>query len=60
VRVNPAVGVSKSIGLFVVYYLLTNFATSLAGQGLVEPRSAAWLPHAGMGMIAAWFMVRLR
>jgi len=60
VRVNPAVGVSKSIGLFVLYYLLTNFASSLATKQIVEPVVAAWLPHAGMATLAAWFFVRLR
>lgn len=60
VRVNPAVGVSKSIGLFVLYYLLTNFATSFATQGIVEPQVAAWLPHAGMASLAAWLFFRLR
>jgi lipopolysaccharide export system permease protein len=60
VRVNPAVGVSKSIGLFFLYYVLTNIATSLATKGLVDPALAAWLPNAGMGLVAAWFFVRLR
>jgi lipopolysaccharide export system permease protein len=60
VRVNPAVGTSKSIGLFVLYYLLTNIASSLATKQYVEPMYAAWLPHAGMATLAAWFFVRLR
>jgi lipopolysaccharide export system permease protein len=60
VRVNPAVGVSKSIGLFSLYYIFSNFAASLATKGLVEPVVAAWLPHAGMAALAAWFFVRLR
>ncbi|MSU65598.1 MAG: YjgP/YjgQ family permease [Opitutus sp.] len=60
VRVNPAVGVSKSIGLFVLYYLLSNFAASLASREIVEPVVAAWLPHAGMAAVAAWFFVRMR
>lgn len=60
VRVNPAVGVSKSIGLFFLYYVLTSFSTTLASKGFVEPVVAAWLPHAGMAMLAVWFFVRLR
>jgi len=60
VRVNPAVGVSKSIGLFVLYYLLSNVAASLASKEIVEPIVAAWLPHAGMALVAAWFFVRMR
>jgi lipopolysaccharide export system permease protein len=60
VRVNPAVGVSKSIGLFFLYYVFTSFATALASKGFVEPIVAAWLPHAGMAVLALWFFVRLR
>lgn len=60
VRVNPAVGVSKSIGLFVLYYLFTTVATSLATRGTVDPLVAAWLPNAGMAAIAVWLFIRLR
>src|SRR5439155_13918326 len=45
VRVNPAVGVSKSIGLFFLYYLLANFGYSLATRGIIDPLFAAWLPN---------------
>jgi lipopolysaccharide export system permease protein len=60
VRVNPAVGVSKSIGLFFLYYVFTSFATTLASKGFVPPVIAAWLPHAGMALLALWFFARLR
>jgi lipopolysaccharide export system permease protein len=60
VRVNPAVGVSKSIGLFFLYYVLTSFSTTLAAKGFVDPMVAAWVPHAGMALLALWFFARLR
>jgi lipopolysaccharide export system permease protein len=60
VRVNPAVGVSKSIGLFLLYYVLNNFATSLATQQLMSPVMAAWLPNLGMATLAAWLFARMR
>jgi lipopolysaccharide export system permease protein len=60
VRVNPAVGVSKSIGLFFLYYLLANIAASLATKQLVDPVMAAWLPNLGMLLLALWLFVRLR
>ena len=60
VRVNPAVGVSKSIGLFFLYYVMSSFATSLAAKNYVSPVVAAWLPHAGMALVAMWFFARLR
>lgn len=60
VRVNAAVGVAKSIGLFFLYYLFTNFAISLATRDIVDPVVGALLPHAAMGMLAAWLFVRVR
>jgi lipopolysaccharide export system permease protein len=60
VRVNPAVAMSKSIGLFFLYYLVSNLAGSLASKQLVDPALAAWLPDLGMAAVAAWFFVRLR
>ena len=60
VRVNPAVGVSKSIGLFFLYYILANFASSLATKGYLEPALAAWVPNVGLAALAVWFFARLR
>ena len=60
VRVNPAVGVSKSIGLFFLYYILSNLAASLAAKQIVDPQTAAWVPNIGMTALAAWFFARLR
>jgi lipopolysaccharide export system permease protein len=60
VRVNPAVGVSKSIGLFFLYYLMEQVAASLAAKQLMDPSLAAWLPDLGMAVVAAWFFARLR
>lgn len=60
VRVNPAVGVSKSLGLFVLYYILANLATSLATKNLVPAPYAAWLPNLGMALLALWFFARMR
>ncbi len=60
VRVNPAVGVSKSIGLFFLYYVLTNISASLGTKQIVEPELAAWLPNIGMTLLATWLFARLR
>lgn len=60
VRVNPAVGVSKSIGLFFLYYLLMNAGSSLATKQIIEPVTAAWLPNAGILGLAIWLFARLR
>ena len=45
VRVNPAVGVSKSIALFFGYYILTNILNSLGKQQILSPEVAAWAPN---------------
>lgn len=60
VRVNPAVGVSKSLGLFILYYILATVASALATKQWIEPEMAAWLPNAGMALLAVWFFIRLR
>ncbi len=60
VRVNPAVNMSKSIGLFFGYFLLTRLATLMASFGTLEPAAAAWLPDAAMAAIAVWAFARLR
>jgi lipopolysaccharide export system permease protein len=60
VRVNPAIGVSKSIGLFFLYYIFSNVASSLATKQLVEPVTAAWIPNIGMTLLAVWFFARMR
>ncbi|HVU25523.1 MAG TPA: LptF/LptG family permease [Opitutus sp.] len=60
VRVNPAVGASKSIGLFFLYYILANVGSSLATRQLVDPATAAWVPNIGMTLVALWLFARMR
>ena len=60
VRVSPAVGVSKSIGLFVLYYFLTTMATVLGSRGYLEPMWAAVMPNLAMTGLAAFFFGRMR
>jgi lipopolysaccharide export system permease protein len=60
VRVNPAVGVSKSLGLFALYYVLTIIGSSLATKGVASPMFAAWLPQGCMALLSLWFFARLR
>lgn len=45
VRVNPMVGVSKSIGLFAAYYVLTNIFNMLGSSQWLPPIIAAWSPN---------------
>jgi LPS export ABC transporter permease LptG len=60
VRVSPVVGVSKSIGLFFIYYLLTTLANTIGGRELLAPEIAAWLPNLVMIGLGAWFFGRTR
>lgn len=60
VRVSPAVGVSKSIGLFFLYYVLTMLSKVLGGGGYLEPMWAALVPNLTMTGLAAWFFGRMR
>ena len=60
VRVSPAVGVSKSIGLFFIYFILAGLATWLGGQGYLEPVWAALMPNLTMVGLATYFFGRMR
>ncbi len=60
VRVSPAVGVSKSIGLFFIYFILTGIATPLGGGGYLDPVWAALMPNLTMIGIATFFFGRMR
>ena len=60
VRVNPAVGVSKSIGLFFLYYLLANIGSLLGERQTVTPLLAAWLPNLVMILCSVVLFWRMR
>lgn len=57
VRTDPMVGVSKSLGLFVVYYLSVNVAR-FVGHDLFSPALAALVPNAVMLLLAIYFFRR--
>ncbi len=60
VRVNPAVGVSKALGLFVVYFVALRLGMVFGGRGYLSPTLAALLPHLallGAGGVA-WVRAR--
>jgi lipopolysaccharide export system permease protein len=60
VRVNPAVGVSKSIGLFALYYGMASLTQLLANRQVLDPALAAWLPNLAMGGLGLLLLLRLR
>jgi lipopolysaccharide export system permease protein len=60
IRVNPAVGVSKALGLFVVYFIALRVGLVFGGRGTLEPTLAALLPHLGLLGAGGWAWARLR
>jgi lipopolysaccharide export system permease protein len=60
VRVSPAVGVSKSIGLFFAYLFLNTLSTNLGGNGYMDPLWAAWLPNIALIGLATFYFGRMR
>lgn len=60
VRVNPAVGISKSIALFFGYYILTNILNSLGKQEILSPEVAAWAPNVFMILLTYVLIRRVR
>jgi lipopolysaccharide export system permease protein len=60
VRVNPAVGVSKSIGLFVVYFILMKTSNAMGTRMVIEPETAALLPSVLMLGVGGIFFLRMR
>lgn len=45
VRTNPMVGVSKAVGLFFLYYIVSSIGRMLGMQGTLSPMVAAWFPN---------------
>lgn len=60
VRVNPAVGVSKALGLFVVYFIALRVGMVLGGRGLLSPTLAALLPHIALLGAGGWAWAKAR
>jgi lipopolysaccharide export system permease protein len=60
VRVNPAVGVSKALGLFVVYFVAMRLGLVLGGRGSLSPTVAAVLPHLALLGAGGWAWSRAR
>lgn len=60
VRVSPVVGVSKSIGLFFLYYILVSFVTMFGAKGFIDPLVAAWAPNLAMLGVAGWLFAKMR
>ncbi len=60
VRVNPAVGVSKALGLFVVYFIAMRLGLLMGGRGTLSPVLAALLPHLALLGAGGWAWCRAR
>jgi lipopolysaccharide export system permease protein len=58
VRTNPMIGISKALGLFVFYVLITKIATLLGEKQTLPPILAAWSPNVFMASLAVFFSVK--
>jgi lipopolysaccharide export LptBFGC system permease protein LptF len=58
-RVNPMVGATKAIGIFVGYFLLAGICRMFGEQGFLIPVVAGWLPMGLMTFYALILIVRL-
>lgn len=58
VRVNPMIGISKSLAYFAGFYVLINFASALGEREIISAWFAAALPNLAMLGIAVWLLKR--
>lgn len=58
VRTNPMIGISKAIGMFMVFFLVSNVATVMGEGGLISPLAAALVPLGLVGVIASTIFVK--
>lgn len=56
VRSSPVIGVSKSVGLFIFYLVLSGLFELLGKKALITPIFSAWIPTVFMLLIAILFM----
>lgn len=60
VRVNPVVGVSKSLGLFALYFILLKLCATLGGRDVIPAMWAALLPSLAMLGVGIGFFAKMR
>ena len=60
VRVNPVVGVSKSLGLFLLYFVLVKACTALGSRDIMPALWAALVPIITMLLVGLGFFARVR
>jgi lipopolysaccharide export LptBFGC system permease protein LptF len=58
VRSSPAVGASKAVGLFFVYYMISGLSTHLGNQHYFPAFAAAFAPIAFMLALSLWLFRR--
>lgn len=58
VRTNPMIGISKAVGLFVLYFIVSNISTIMGDAGVVEPFIAAGIPLIFIGAVAVRVFVK--
>ena len=59
-RVNPAVSVSKCLGLFLAYMLLQKAFYALGGGGSIDSAIAVWIPNVVFFLGGSWLFLRMK
>ncbi len=60
VRTNPMIGISKAFGMFMVYFIVSNFAIVIGEREWTSPLVAALIPLGFIGLLASWVFYRAR
>ncbi len=60
VRTNPMVGVSKSVGFFVIFYLFSTIFSILGERQILPAAAAAWTPYLVMMIVGMVLFHRAR
>lgn len=59
-RINPMVGATRAIAIFVMYFILAGFCRMLGEHALLVPIAAGWLPPVVFSIYALRLLVRVR
>jgi len=59
-RINPMVGATRAIGIFVAYFMLSGFCRMLGENALLVPAAAGIVPPLLLGIYAIWKMIKVR
>ena len=60
VRTNPMVGISKAMGFFAIFYVLTSIASIVGERQIIPAMLAAWIPNLAMLAMSVYLFEKTR